>query len=253
MKLGDVEYPSLQGKVSDSEWRTRTDLAALFRLIPLMGWWDLTQAPAAARIAGEQHYLFCPQGVLFEEVTASSLIRITIDGEQVSDSPLTILKANWVPLKAVFSVRTDVDWALHSHDDWVTALSARKERLQPISQSGAIALGDGVHYHEYDGVETMEKRIPALQQSLGSGRRLILQNHGLVTVGKSAHEVLMRTHGLTKACRVQVLAGRSADLIHIQPSVLETIVQEAYRPGGVENIWPALLRKLDRLDPSYKE
>jgi ribulose-5-phosphate 4-epimerase/fuculose-1-phosphate aldolase len=253
MKMGEVEYPSLQGKVADPEWRTRVDLAALLRLIPHMGWWDLTQAPAAARIPGEPHYLFPPQGCLFEELTASSLIKITLDGDQVSDTPLSILRCNWVPFKAVFSVRQDVDWAIHSHDDWVTALSARKERLQPISQSAAIALADGVAYHEYDGVETLEQRIPALQQSLGSQKRLILQNHGLVAVGKSPYEVLLRTAGLTKACRVQVLAGRSDELVHVLPEVLETLARDAYRPGAIEYLWPALLRKLDRLDPSYKE
>jgi ribulose-5-phosphate 4-epimerase/fuculose-1-phosphate aldolase len=253
MKIGELEYPALRGMVSDAEWRTRVELAALFRLIPLMGWWDVTQAPAAARIPGETRYLFNPQGVLFEEVTASSLVKITLDGEPAADTPLSILRCNWVPFKAVFGARHDVGWAIHSHDDWVIALSARKEGLEAVSQSGAIALADGVAYHGYDGIETLEKRIPALQRSLGSAKRLILQNHGLVTVGTTAYEVFMRTAGLSKACRVQVLAGRGDGLLRIQPQVLETIVQEAYRPGGTEYLWPALLRKLDRIDPSYKE
>ena len=254
MKMGDIEYPSLKGKVSETEWQTRLELAAVFRLIPVLGWWDPSQAPAAARIPGTAHYLFNPKGCLFEELTASSLVKIDINGDPVTDSPLTPLKANWFPFKALFSARTDVDWALHTHDDWVAALSARKERLQPVTQSGAIALALGVAYHEYDGVEIVEDRNPALQRSLGAtGKRLILLNHGLLVAGNSAPEIVMTASTLSKACRGQVLAGALGECVPIQPAVVDTIVKDLFRPGGIDNIWPALLRKLDRMDPTWRD
>jgi ribulose-5-phosphate 4-epimerase/fuculose-1-phosphate aldolase len=250
MKLGDVEYPSLEGRVGDGEWAARVELAALYRLTPLMGWDSLSITHISARVPGEPHYLFNPKGFLFEEVTASSLVKINLEGEIVSETPFGIVDGGWHPMKAVHAVREDANFVIHVHDLYGVALSARKEGLQPISQTAGFALGDGVAYHAYDGVETYEERVAGLQASLGNANRLILHNHGLVTLGPTARSAFMRMNSLREACRIQVLAGRD-HLIQIEPQVASTFAAELARAQG-NDAWPGLLRKLERLDPSYK-
>lgn len=254
MKIGDLEYPSLKGKVSDEEWRARVDLAALYRLIPVMGWWDLSQAPASACVPGEpDHYLFNPLGFMFDEITASSLIKITLDGEYVDETPLKFHRRIWYPMQAVHAARPDAKFVLHSHDALFTALSARKDKLLPISQPAGFALAGGIAYHDYDGVETYEERMASLQTSLGQYGAMILHNHGLVVLGRSAYEVIGKTSNIRQACKVQLLAGHSADLRSIDENVLPAFAEELRAGVAVDNLWPALLRKLDRLDPSYQD
>ncbi|HEY2032187.1 MAG TPA: class II aldolase/adducin family protein [Rhizomicrobium sp.] len=252
MRLGDTEYPSLRGKVSDEEWRARVELAALYRLVPLMGWDDLSITHCSARVPGKPHYLFNPMGFLFEEITASSLIKITLEGEVLSETPFEITLGGWYPMKAVHAAREDANFVIHTHDTYGIALSARKEKLQPVSQGAGFVIADKIAYHDYDGVETYEDRIVGLQKSLGDANRLILHNHGLLTVGRTARQAFQRMHGLNKACLVQLLAGRSEELIHLPESILAGFPAEITRAQG-NNPWPGMLRKLDRLDPSYKD
>lgn len=252
LKLGDIEYPSLKGKVSQAEWAVREELAALYRLTPLFGWDDLSLTHASARVPGEPHYLFNPMGFLFEEITASSLIKITLDGEVVQDTPFEITLGGWYPMKAVHAVREDANFILHCHDDYGLAVSARKEGLLPVSQPAGFAIGDKTAYHDYDGVETYEEKIVGLQQSLGEANRLILRNHGLLTLGPAAYFAFIRMYNLVQACRVQVLAGRGDDLVRIAPEILEQFPAELHRPQG-NFAWPGLLRKLDRLDRTWRD
>lgn len=254
LRIGEIEYPSLKGKVSEAEWRTRVELAALYRLIELMGWNDIVQAPSSARIPGEDAYLFNPIGILFEEITASSLLKVNIDGDLLTDTPFDYLKSTWYPVQAAHAVREDANWVIHSHDDYAMALSARKEGLLPISQSAGFAIAGGVSYHEYDGVETYPDRVPPLQNSLGGeNTRMILHNHGLLVIGTTAWQAFSRMAQLRKACRVQVLAGFGRDLIHLPQPILDSMAEEIRRGPAVGNVWLGLLRKLDRLDPSYKD
>lgn len=253
LRLGDIEYPSLEGKVSDGEWNARVELAALHRLVDLYGWNDLQQAPLSARIPDEPHYLFNADGLLFSETTASSLVKIDIDGNIVGDTPFTILQRTWFPMKAVHAVREDANFVIHSHDDHIAAISAREEGLLPISQTGAFIVSGGLAYHPYDGVETFEERIPSLQKSLGQSRILMLRNHGAVVVGETAWGAFGLLSSLFKACHTQVLAGRGVELIHLGEDILAEMLEELIRGPAVGNNWAALLRKLDRIDPSYKQ
>lgn len=254
MNIGSLEYPSLKGRVSDAEWQARVDLAALYRLIPLMGWWDLSQPPASASVPGEPgHFLFNPLGFLFEEITASSLVKITLDGELAAETPLGFSRRIWYPMQAVHAARPDARFVLHSHDDIFAALSARKDGLLPVSQPAGFALGGGVAYHDYDGIETYEARMASLQASLGDRNAMLLRNHGLVVLGGSAYEVMAVTANLRSACRIQLLAGQAADLRAIAPEVLPAFARELRSGVAVDNLWPALLRKLDRIDPSYRD
>jgi ribulose-5-phosphate 4-epimerase/fuculose-1-phosphate aldolase len=254
LKIGELEYPSLRGKVSEAEWQARLDLAALYRLIPLMGWWDLSQAPASAAVPGEPgHYLFNPLGFLFEEITASSLVKITLQGEPVTDTPLRFSRDIWYPMQAVHAARPDAGFVLHLHDDILAALSARKDKLLPVSQFAGFALAGGIAYHEFDGPETHAERMAGLQASLGNRYAMILQNHGAVVLGKTAYQIIAMVSNLRKAAMIQLLAGQSADLEAISPAVMPMFEEELRNGVAVDNLWNGLIRKLDRLDPSYKD
>jgi ribulose-5-phosphate 4-epimerase/fuculose-1-phosphate aldolase len=253
MQIGDIEYPSLKGKVSDAEWETRVELAAIHRLVPIFGWFDLTMPGASAKIPGEPHYLFTPQGLLFEEITASSLVKVTIDGTQADDSPFSYVPGTWYPMQAVHEMGENANWVIHSHDKYGMALSARREKLLPISQTAGFLIAGGVAYHDYEGVETYADQMRPVQKSMGDATMMILHNHGLMTVGPIAWAAFARMNALRYACEVQLLAGRGEDLIHLPPETIETFREEIRRGPAVGNPWPALLRKLDRLDPTYKD
>lgn len=253
MMIGDTEYPSLEGKVSEAEWRTRVELAAIYRLIPYLGWFDLSMPGASARIPGEPYYLFNPDGFLFDEITASSLVKLSLDGEPVPGQPFSVVPRTWYPMRAVHEVREDANFVIHSHDKYGMALSARRDKLLPISQTGGFVIADGVSYHDYDGVEVYPERMAPLQASLGGQNgMLILHNHGLVSLGATAWQAVSRMNRLRYACEVQLMAGPGDQLIHLEPEIIESFREELRRGAAVGNPWPGLLRKLDRMDPSYK-
>lgn len=252
LRFGDIEYPSLEGRVPDTEWETRVNLAALYRAVDHFGWNDLTQAPLSARIPGEPYYLFAPEGILFDEVTASSLVKIDIDGNAVDKSSLPHLKAAWWPNMAVHAARDDANYVIHTHDDHIMALSARKERLLPVSQSAGFGIAGGIAYHPYDGVETYPERVPGLQASLGDKFVMILENHGAMIVGPSPWLAIYLLSALQKSCRVQLLAGPSADLIALSDEIIAEMAAEIVKGPALGNSWLSLLRKLDRADSSFR-
>jgi ribulose-5-phosphate 4-epimerase/fuculose-1-phosphate aldolase len=245
-----VEYPCLEGVVSEAEWSTRVELAALYRLAVLMGWDDLSITHISAQVPGHPHYLFNPSGLLFEEITASSLVKIDLAGQIVGETPFKIVAGGWYPMQAVHAVREDARFVIHTHDAHGIALSIREEGLLPITQTIGFLLADGVAYHDYDGVETYADRVQGLQASLGSANRMILRNHGLLTLGETAAQAFRRMHGLVRSCQIQLLAGRER-LIPIGADLLSTFQEELKRAQG-NDPWPGLLRKLDRLDPSWR-
>jgi ribulose-5-phosphate 4-epimerase/fuculose-1-phosphate aldolase len=254
MQIGDIEYPSLRGRVPDAEWQTRVELAAIYRLIPYFGWFDLSMPGASAKIPDQPYYLFNPNGFLFEEITASSLVKVDMTGRVVEGQVFAPVPRTWYPMQAVHEAREDANWVIHSHDKYAMALSARRDKLLPISQTGGFAIADGVSYHDYDGVEVYPERMAPLAESLGpKNGMLILHNHGCVTLGKSAWQAVSRMYRLRYACEVQLLAGRGADLIHLSPEVIESFRTEIQLGTAVGNPWPGLLRKLDRMDPTYKD
>jgi ribulose-5-phosphate 4-epimerase/fuculose-1-phosphate aldolase len=254
MNIGDIEYPSLKGRVSQTEWTTRVELAAIFRTHHLSGWSDLLQAGASARIPGEQHYLFVPAGCVWDEITASSLVKITLDGKVVSDTPFEIIRDFWFPMQAVHAVRRDANFVIHSHNAYAVALSARNEELLPISQAAAVSLATKVAVlDKYEGVETYEAAMPGLQRALGDAHALLLRNHGALVVGVTAFEAILRMDQLLEACRVQVLAGRASELIRMSPEVAATFPYEMKRAEPYPTQWLGMLRRLDRIDPSYRE
>lgn len=254
MKIGDLEYPSLKGKVSLAEWTTRVELAAIFRLHHLLGWSDLLQAAASARIPGDNHFLFVPAGCVWDEITASSLVKITLDGAVVSDTPFGIISDFWIPMEAVHAARPDdANFLIHTHHAYAIALSARKEGLLPLSQAAAVVLAGKVAIHEYEGVETYRAAMPGLQRALGEANSILLRNHGALVLGTTAFDAFLRMDQLLEACRVQVLAGPAGELVPMSPEVTATFPYEMKRAEPYPTQWLGLLRRLDRIDPSYRE
>jgi ribulose-5-phosphate 4-epimerase/fuculose-1-phosphate aldolase len=250
--VGDV-----RARVSAEEWQARVDLAALYRLVALHGWDDLVFTHISSRVPGpEHHFLINPYGFLFEEITASSLVKVDLGGNVVSETPHFINPAGFTIHSAVHAAREDALCVLHLHTNAGVAVSAQKAGLRAISQQSLIPLSS-LAYHDYEGLALNEEEKPRLVSDLGDKSFLILRNHGLLTVGRTPADAFLGMYVLQRACEIQLLAQTGgAELLDIPAPVLAGISaqREAVMKGmGGQLAWPALLRKLDRLDPSYKQ
>jgi ribulose-5-phosphate 4-epimerase/fuculose-1-phosphate aldolase len=244
-------------EVSEEEWQARIDLAAAYRLVAHYGWDDLIFTHLSARVPGpEHHFLINPYGMMFEEITASSLVKINLQGEIVSPSPYFINPAGFTIHSAVHGAREDALCVIHLHTDYGLAVSAQKDGLLPISQQSLFALAS-LSYHEYEGLALNEDEKSRLVSDLGDKTNMILRNHGLLTVGKSTAEAFLSMYILERACRIQVLAqSGGGTLLPVSEPILESVAAQlgAVTVGqGAQLAWPGLLRKLNRIDRSYRE
>jgi ribulose-5-phosphate 4-epimerase/fuculose-1-phosphate aldolase len=248
---------SVSGQVSAEEWQTRVDLAALYRLTALYRWDDLVFTHISMRVPGEaHHFLINPYGFLFEEITASNLVKVDLAGKIVMDTPHFINPAGFTIHSAVHEAREDARCVYHTHVLHGVAVSAQKKGLLPLSQQSLIPLSS-IGYHSYEGIALNDEEKPRLVADLATHQNLILRNHGLLTVGRSAAEAFLLMYLLVSACRIQIMAqSGGAELIGIPDAIVEGIqaqLEQVSKGLGPEIIWPALLRKLDRIDPSYRE
>ena len=248
---------TLRDQVSPEEWQARVDLAAAYRLVALYGWDDLIFTHISARVPGAaHHFLLNPYGMMFEEVTASSLVKIDFAGNKVASSPYFINPAGFMIHSAVHAARDDAQCVMHLHTDYGIAVSAQKKGLLPISQQSMFALAS-LAYHEYEGLALDDNEKPRLIADLGDKNYLILRNHGLLTVGRSAADAFVAMFLLERACKIQILAqSGSAELLEIPDPIVQRVDSQlkAVTVGqGAELTWPGLLRKLDRLDPSFRD
>jgi ribulose-5-phosphate 4-epimerase/fuculose-1-phosphate aldolase len=244
-------------QVSAEEWQVRVDLAAAYRLVAHYGWDDLIFTHLSARVPGpEHHFLINPYGMMFEEITASSLVKINLQGEIVSPSPYFINPAGFTIHSAVHAAREDALCVIHLHTDNGIAVSAQKDGLLPVSQQSLFALAS-LAYHGYEGLALNEDEKSRLVADLGNKNNMILRNHGLLTVGKTAAEAFLSMYILESACRVQILAqSGGATLLPVADPILANVASQlgAVTVGqGAQLAWPGLLRKLDRIDPSFRE
>jgi ribulose-5-phosphate 4-epimerase/fuculose-1-phosphate aldolase len=250
-----MNIPSLQGKVSDEEWRLRVDLAAAYRLVALYGWSDLVFTHISARIPGpEHHFLINPYGLMFEEITASSLVKVDQACNKLSDSPFPVNPAGFTIHSCIHAARDDAGCVLHTHSRAGVAVSAQKCGVLPISQQSTFVLGS-LAYHTYEGVALREEEQPRLQADLGSNHYLMLRNHGLLTVGKSIPDAFLSMYLFETTCRIQIDAQAGGELQMVDPRILEgmsTVMKTATAGQGANLAWPALLRKVERSDPGYK-
>ncbi len=248
---------SVRKRVSSEEWQVRVDLAACYRLIAMFGWDDLIFTHISARVPGpDEHFLINAYGMLFEEMTASSLVKVNLDGEKVLDSPHPVNPAGFTIHSAVHAARPDVACVLHTHTRAGVAVSAQADGLRPLSQISLFPLAS-VGYHDYEGVALRDDEKPRLVADLGDRNNLILRNHGLLTVGPSIPDAFLNMYALETACQTQLLAQSSgATLIEVDGRIVEGILRQAdevTKGMGGKLAWPGLLRKLDRRDPSYRD
>lgn len=246
---------SIRDQVSEAEWQARVDLAAAYRLVALYGWDDLIFTHISARVPGpEHHFLLNAYGMMFDEVTASSLVKIDPDGRKVMESPHFINPAGFTIHSAVHAARGDALCVMHLHTDYGIAVSAQKDGLLPISQQSMFPLAS-LAYHDYEGLALNEEEKPRLVSDLGDKNYMILRNHGLLTIGKTVAEAFLSMYILERACRIQILAQSGGVELHrvAEPIIDLTAKQmSAVTVGqGAELTWPGLLRKLDRIDPTY--
>ena len=249
----------LEGKVSADEWKTRLDLAAAYRLVAYFRWDDLVFTHITARIPGTSHYLINPYGLMFDEITASSLVKIDLDGAVQQETPFPVNPAGFVIHSAVHAARHDVQCVMHTHTLNGVAVSAQKNGVLPISQQSIFILAS-LGYHNYEGVALRDDEKPRLVADLGDNSFLMLRNHGLLTVGASIPAAFQAMYLFEAACTIQVRAQAGGslaggDLLEVPDAIIRTAAEQARvvtRGAGASLIWPGLLRRLDRIDDSYR-
>lgn len=247
--------PSLQNQVSAEEWQLRCDLAACYRLVAAYGWSDLVFTHISVRLPGpDHHFLINPYGLMFDEITASSLIKVDQHCNKLIESPFPVNPAGFVIHSAVHEAREDVQCVLHTHTRAGVAVSAQKAGVLPISQQSTFVLAS-LAYHDYEGVAFRPDEKPRLQTDLGAANFLMLRNHGLLTCGASIADAFLNMYVFESTCQIQLAAQAGGELISVDPRIVAGVA-EAMRvqTGGMGGAfaWPALLRKVEKLDPSYR-
>jgi ribulose-5-phosphate 4-epimerase/fuculose-1-phosphate aldolase len=254
-----LKTPSdVRAQVSDTEWALRVDLAAAYRLVALYGWDDLIFTHLSVRVPGpEHHFLINPYNLMFEEITASSLVKIDVNGNAVMETPYLTNPAGFTIHSAIHMAREDAHAVLHLHTPHGQAVSAMEFGLLPHTQTAMIA-GRDVAYHDYEGIATDLGERERLVADIGDKCALILRNHGTLTVGETVADAFLRMYFLERACEAQVhmlAAGRGN--LNNPPQGTPEKVKDQTNPQGMKLVsemlaWPALLRKLDRIDPGFR-
>jgi ribulose-5-phosphate 4-epimerase/fuculose-1-phosphate aldolase len=242
--------------VSPEEWQVRVDLAACYRIVAHYGWDDLVFTHISARVPGpEHHFLINPYGCMFDEVTASSLVKVDLAGKIMMPTPFTINPAGYIIHSAVHEARDDARCVIHLHTKAGVAVSCQEKGLLPISQIALFALSS-LAYHDYEGVALNPAEKVRLVADLGTRDFMILRNHGLLTCGRTVSEAFLFMYALQIACEIQVAAqAGGGKLTPVPQPIVDGIRAQAdvvLRNIGADIAWPGVLRRLERLDPSFR-
>ena len=253
--LDSVEIPSLQGKVSDEEWAIRVDLAAAYRLVAYYGWDDLIFTHLSARIPGpEHHFLLNPYNLMFEEVTASSLVKVDTSGNPVDPTPFITNPAGFTIHSAIHMAREDAHAVMHLHTPAGQAVAAHSDGLLPLTQT-AMLIGGDLSFHDYEGVAVDLSERDRIVADLGTRNAMILRNHGTLAVGKNVGECFVRLYFLERACQAQIMALSAGENVNNPPQGSPEVAAQQGTAGiaMAANFlaWPALKRKVYRLDPAF--
>ncbi len=249
----------LTPNMSEAEWQMRVDLAACYRLVDLYGWSDLLGTHLSARVPdADDQFLINPFGLMFDEMTASALVKVDEDGNELSESEYGINPAGFVIHSAVHMALPEVICVMHTHTAAGVGVATQKDGLLPLTQQALAVLAE-TGYHDYEGIAFDMDERERLARDLGDNKVLFLRNHGILTVGNSVAEAFMWMYRAERACRFQ-LAFQQAGATPIEiPQDIQDVTfernrqansKDGYRPIGVRE-WPALLRKLDRENPGY--
>ena len=254
-----MQLPSLKHVVSEDEWNLRVNLAACYRLVAMYGWSDLIFTHISAKLpesvsGKDHHFLINPYGLMFDEITASSLLKIDLQGKQINESPFYVNHAGFVIHSTIHEARHDAVCVLHTHSRAGVAVSAQKEGLLPISQQASLILSS-LAYHDYEGLAVHDDERDRLKADLGTNKYMILRNHGLLTVGRSVPDAFLAMYFLEMSCQIQISAQAGGTLSPVPQKALDGVttavrVQES-KGSAADLTWPALLRRLDRLNPGY--
>lgn len=248
---------NLKDKVSAEEWQTRIDLAACYRLVEDLGWGDLIYTHISAKVPGTDHYLVNAFGLTFDEVTASNLVKVDLDGNILDETPFDINPAGFTIHSAVHEVRSDAHCVIHLHTNETIAVSSLKEGLLPLTQYSCFSLSSLGH-HGYEGLAVNHDEKLRLKEDLGENNHLLLPNHGALTVGPTVGDAFMRMYDLQRACEIQLMIQASGqEAIPVAPEIVEGIFKQAkvVHSGttGGQKSWPAMLRKAHRIDPGFAQ
>jgi ribulose-5-phosphate 4-epimerase/fuculose-1-phosphate aldolase len=253
--LASVEIPSLKGKVDEEEWKIRVDLAAAYRLVAYFGWDDLIFTHLSARIPGpEHHFLLNPYNLMFEEVTASSLVKVDMNGHPVGETSFITNAAGFTIHSALHMARADAHAVIHLHTPHGQAVSAHAEGLLPLTQT-AMLVREDVAYHDYEGVAVDLEERERLIANIGDKGAMLLRNHGTLAVGETVGEAFLKIYFLERACEAQILALSAGEALNNPPQGAPEITAQQGKMGlklaAGALAWPALLRKAYRLDPGF--
>ena len=250
-----VEIPSMKDKVSEEEWAIRVDLAAAYRLVAHFGWDDLIFTHLSARIPGpEHHFLLNPYQLMFEEVTASSLVKVDVHGNPVEPTSFITNPAGFTIHSAVHMAREDAHAVMHLHTPAGQAVSAHEEGLLPLTQTAMIVRND-LAFHDYEGIAVDLDERERIVADLGDKDAMLLRNHGTMAVGRNVGECFVKLYFLERACQAQIMALSAGERVNNPPQGASEIAGQQGAAGltVVANMlaWPALKRKAYRLDPSF--
>ncbi len=254
----DAHADAIRQRVSDAEWQMRVDLAAAYRLVAHYGWDDLIFTHISARVPdAPDQFLINPYGMMFDEITASSLVKVDHHGEPVLDTPYDVNPAGFIIHSAVHEARPEVACVMHTHTPHGVAVSAQAEGLLPLSQQAMFAR-TGLTYHDYEGVALREDEKARLVADLGPrSKQMILRNHGLLTCGRTVADAFLTMYTLEAACRIQILAQSGGGASTRGPPAASAgscqMARQATKGKGSNLAWPALLRKLDRIQPDFRD
>ena len=248
---------AIQGQVSADEWQIRQDLAALYRLVAMRGWDDLVFTHITARVPGpDHHFLINPYGMLFESVTASSLVKVDLEGNKIIDTPYPFNPAGFTLHSAIHEIREDAKCVIHLHTRAGVAVSAQKEGLLPISQQASVVLGS-LAYHDYEGLALDPDEKVRLQEDLGGKIAMILRNHGTLVVAPTIADAWLFMYNLETACQIQIAAqAGGGELVLLDEEITrincENLAEVTAGQGG-QLAWAAMLGKVERHDPSFRD
>ena len=253
--LDSVEIPSLEGRVSDEEWGLRVDLAAAYRMVANYGWDDLIFTHLSVRIPGpDHHFLLNPYNLMFEEVTASCLIKVDVEGNPVEPTPFITNPAGFTIHSAIHMAREDAHAVMHLHTPQGQAVSAQGEGLMPLTQA-AMLVREDLAYHEYEGIAVDLDERERIVADLGAKNLMLLRNHGTLAVGETVGEAFIRLYTLERACQAQVMALTAGDNVNNPPQGSPEVAAQQGAIGlklaAKLLAWPALKRKAYRMDPSF--